>query len=163
MGDFVIRPYEAADASALWAVLEPVIRAGDTYAIDADLDRASALALWCGSGRDAFVAEEGGRVVGTYYIRANAAGGGRHVCNCGYVTAPAAAGHGVARRLCAHSMEVARARRFRAMQFNFVVATNVRAISLWRSLGFDTVGRLPGAFCHPEPGYVDALVMYKTL
>ncbi len=49
------------------------------------------------------------------------------------------------------------------MQFNFVVSTNERAVRLWQSLGFEIVGRLPGAFRHPTLGFVDALVMYQTL
>ncbi len=49
------------------------------------------------------------------------------------------------------------------MQFNFVVSTNVRAVNLWGAMGFETVGRLPGAFRHPTLGDVDALVMYRTL
>ena len=49
------------------------------------------------------------------------------------------------------------------MQFNFVVATNERAVQLWQSLGFDIVGRLPAAFKHPSCGFVDALVMYRLL
>ena len=49
------------------------------------------------------------------------------------------------------------------MQFNFVVSVNERAVRLWSSLGFEIVGRLPGAFSHPTQGYVDALVMFRTL
>ena len=52
---------------------------------------------------------------------------------------------------------------FRAMQFNFVVSSNQRAVRLWERLGFAVVGRLPGAFRHPRLGFVDALVMFKTL
>ncbi|WP_237478517.1 GNAT family N-acetyltransferase [Lichenibacterium dinghuense] len=163
MTGLAIRPARPADAPALWAVLEPVIRAGDTYALDPDMGEAEALAYWLGPDRETFVAEEDGRVLGTYYVRANQAGGGRHVCNCGYVTAPASAGRGVARRMCAHSLDHARARGFRAMQFNFVVSTNTRAVALWRSMGFETVGRLPGAFRHPVHGDVDALVMFRAL
>jgi ribosomal protein S18 acetylase RimI-like enzyme len=59
--------------------------------------------------------------------------------------------------------EGARERGYRAMQFNFVVSTNERAVRLWQSLGFAIVGRLPGAFRHPAHGYVDALVMYQSL
>jgi ribosomal protein S18 acetylase RimI-like enzyme len=90
-------------------------------------------------------------------------GGGDHVANCGYMTDPVAAGQGVARRKCEHSLALARLRGFRAMQFNFVVSTNERAVHLWRSLGFDIVGRLPLAFRHPSLGYVDALVMFRAL
>ena len=62
-----------------------------------------------------------------------------------------------------NDLDHARARSYRAMQFNFVVATNTRAIDLWETLGFATVGTLPGAFNHPRHGMVDALVMYQSL
>jgi ribosomal protein S18 acetylase RimI-like enzyme len=65
--------------------------------------------------------------------------------------------------MCEHSLVHARSRGFRAMQFNFVVATNERAVRLWQLLGFAVVGRLPGAFEHPALGFVDALVMYREL
>jgi ribosomal protein S18 acetylase RimI-like enzyme len=159
----LIRPAEKRDEDAIWAVIEPTIRAGETYTLDRDLSREDALAYWMGPDRETFVAEEDGLVLGTYYIRPNQEGGGRHVCNCGYMTAPHASGRGVARRMHEHSLEHARARGFRAMQFNFVVSANERAVKLWQSLGFETVGRLPGAFLHPTRGYVDALVMYRTL
>jgi ribosomal protein S18 acetylase RimI-like enzyme len=102
-------------------------------------------------------------IVGTYFLRPNQLGGGAHVANCGYMTAAEATGRGVARRMCEHSMQRARDRGFRAMQFNFVVATNERAIRLWQDLGFETVGRLPLAFLHPRHGYTDALVMFRVL
>jgi ribosomal protein S18 acetylase RimI-like enzyme len=101
--------------------------------------------------------------VGTYFLQANQQGGGSHVANCGYITVPWATGRGVARSMCAHSLERARERGFTAMQFNFVVSTNERALALWQHFGFEIVGRLPGAFQHPIKGFVDALVMYRSL
>lgn len=159
----LIRPATPDDADAIWAIIGPILRAGETYALDRDLGAAAALAYWMGPDRDTFVTEEDGAVLGTYYLRANQAGGGRHVCNCGYVTADAAAGRGVARRMGEHSLDRARFLGYRAMQFNFVVSVNERAVRLWRSLGFEVVGRLPGAFLHPSQGYVDALVMFRAL
>jgi ribosomal protein S18 acetylase RimI-like enzyme len=158
-----VRPATAADGDALWALLEPVLRAGETYALPTDWRRDEALAFWCRGEHAVFVAEAAAGVVGTYYLTANKLGPGDHVANCGYVTAPRAEGRGIARALCRHSLEQARARGFRAMQFNFVVATNGRALRAWESLGFAVVGRLPGAFRHPRAGYVDAFVMFKDL
>ncbi len=123
----------------------------------------AALAYWLGPDKEVFVAEDDGEILGTYYLRPNQAGGGRHVGNCGYMTASQATGRGVARAMCLHSLDHARACGYRALQFNFVVATNERAIALWQSFGFDIVGRLPRAFNHPQLGMVDALIMYQAL
>lgn len=160
-----IRPAALVDADGIWAVLEPVIRGGEHYALPRDMTREAALAYWRAPGHDAFVAldDSGGRVLGTYFVRANQQGGGAHVANAAYATAPDARGRGVARAMCAHSLEHARARGFRAMQFNFVVASNERAVRLWQAMGFDVIGRIPAAFAHPRLGDVDALIMHRPL
>lgn len=158
-----IRPADSSDAAAIWRIVGPTIRAGETYALDRDSSEADALAYWLGSDRSTFVAEDDGEIVGTYYLRANQAGGGKHICNCGYMTAGAATGRGVARAMCLHSIEHARRLGYRGMQFNFVISSNTRAVGLWQSLGFEIVGRLPQAFDHPSLGYVDALVMFRPL
>ncbi len=151
------------DHTAIWSILEPVIRAGETYALPRDMTREAALAYWAGPDRETFVAVEGGELLGTYYLRANQQGGGAHVANCGYITAAHATGRGIARAMATHSLAHARARGFTAMQFNFVIATNTRAIALWEQLGFITLCRLPGAYRHPKAGVVDALVMFREV
>jgi ribosomal protein S18 acetylase RimI-like enzyme len=157
-----IRLATAGDVEAIWRILQPIIRAGETYALPPDMPREEALAYWLASGHEVFVAADGGEIVGTYYLRENQSAGAG-VANCGYMTAPAASGRGVARAMCAHSIARAKERGFRAMRFNFVVATNERAVRLWQSFGFITVERLPGAFRHPKLGPVDALVMQRAL
>jgi L-amino acid N-acyltransferase YncA len=158
-----IRPANPEDAPAIWSILEPIIREGETYALDRDMTAEAALAYWMGPDREAFVAEADGVVLGTYFFRANQAGGGAHVCNTGYATAAVARGRGVARAMGEHSLALGRSRGFHAMQFNFVVSSNAPAVHLWHAIGFETVGRLPGAFRHPSLGDVDVLVMYRTL
>jgi L-amino acid N-acyltransferase YncA len=158
-----IRVAEQADHAAIWRVIEPIIRAGEVFALPRDMSQAAALAYWTASGNAVFVAEVEGEVLGTYFLHPNQQGGGAHVANCGYATAVEANGRGIARAMCQHSLDYARAQGFRAMQFNIVISTNERAVRLWTGMGFDTVGRLPGAFLHPTLGYVDALVMYQTL
>ena len=159
----IVRRALQSDADRIWRLIEPVIRAGDTYALPRTMTHDDVLEYWMGSDRRTFVADQADDLLGTYYLKANQAGGGNHVCNCGYITSQKARGRGVASLMCRHSLETARAEGFRAMQFNCVVATNEDAIRLWKKHGFDVVGRLPGAFRHPEQGYVDALVMYQTL
>jgi ribosomal protein S18 acetylase RimI-like enzyme len=157
-----IRPAKEDDVDAVWRILAPIIRAGETYALPRDMSREAALAYWFAPDHEVFVAQDED-VVGTYYLRPNQGGGGAHVANCAYMTAPWASGRGIGRAMAAHSLARAQARGFRAIQFNFVVASNNRAIKLWQQLGFRIVGRLPGAFLHPALGPIDALVMYRSL
>lgn len=159
----VIRPATAADHDAIWSMLRPVYRAGETYCIPRDITREAALEDWFAPPFTAFLAEAGGRALGTSHIGANRPGGGAHVANAGFVTHPDARGRGVGAAMVAHGKDWARAQGFRAMQFNFVVASNKDAVHLWQKAGFAIVGRLPDAFDHPHLGLVDALVMYHDL
>jgi ribosomal protein S18 acetylase RimI-like enzyme len=158
-----IRPAISDDADAIWAILEPIIRAGEVFALPRDMDREGGLAYWLSPGHEVFVAEGGDQVLGSYFLRPNQPGGGSHVANCGYMTALAATGRGVAGTLCAHSLAQAKERGYRAMQFNFVVSTNQQAVRLWQRMGFEMIGRIPKAFAHPSLGEVEALIMHRFL
>ena len=151
------------DADTVWQILRPAVEAGDTFCADPNGGRAGALAYFWPATARVWIAFDGDEALGCCYLKPNQTGNGAHVCNAGYCTTPAARGRGVARAMLDHSLQVARDEGYRAMQYNFVVETNTRAIDTWTRAGFDIVGRLPGAFRHPEEGYVDALVMYKSL
>lgn len=156
-----IRPVGPADGPDVWALLEPVFRNGATYAIDADIKREDALSYW--TSENAFVALIDDDIVGTFYIRRNQAGGGSHICNCGFVTSEKSTGRGVAREMLADALGRARQIGFRAMQFNFVLANNARAIDIWKRAGFEIIGEIPDAFDHPQDGFVNAFIMHRTL
>jgi ribosomal protein S18 acetylase RimI-like enzyme len=152
-----------SDWPAMWAILEPIIREGETFALARDADEATGRAYFASPEKTNFVAVVDGEILGASYVRANQQGGGAHIANCGYMTSAAARGRGIARALCAHSIEFCRAEGFRGIQFNFVVSSNEPAVHLWQSFGFETIARLPEAYNHPRLGYVDALVMFKRL
>ena len=158
-----IRPATDQDRDTILDIVAPILAAGETYAIDTDLDRSGVEAYWFMPAHEVWVAEIDGQILGTYYLMANQRGNGAHVANCGYMTAPEARGRGVAKAMCLHSLDRARARGFRAVQFNHVVSTNTGAVALWQKLGFSIVGTLPLAFHHPQHGYVDSYVMVQTL
>ena len=159
-----IRPLEERDRDAVWGIMEPVFRAGETYPFATDIGKEEALRVWVSAPATAFVFDDGGGgVLGTYYIKPNQATLGAHVCNCGYIVAQRARGRGIATEMCRHSQLEAKARGYRAMQYNLVVSTNEGAVRLWKSLGFAVIGTLPGAFRHSKLGFVDAHVMYKNL
>ena len=159
-----IRPFKAQDWAAVWRIIEPVFRAGETYAFAPDISEAEARQVWIEAPMATFVAlDEHEDMLGTCYIKPNQQGPGAHVCNCGYIVSANARGRGVASDMCRHSQQEALSRGFRAMQYNLVVSTNSGAVRLWKKHGFDVVGTLPGAFRHPRLGFVDAYVMYKQL
>lgn len=158
-----IRAAKVSDADSIWALLQPVFRDGTTYAIDPAISREDALTYWMDLPAATYVVEQGGAIVGTYYIKTNQQGGGSHVCNCGYIVGEVARGQGLAAQMCVASQGQARALGYRAMQFNFVLASNVGAVKLWHKLGYETVGMIPRAFDHPKLGLVDAHVMYLWL
>ncbi len=159
-----VREFTDDDWPAVWSLMEPVIRAGDTYPYALDMDEAGARHMWLEVTEKAYVAcDDDGAILGTYYIKPNQPELGAHVANCGYMVGTAARGRGVATLMCEHSQEEAVRLGYRAMQFNLVVATNAPSVHLWKKMGYDVVGRLPGAFNHAELGYVDAFIMYKVL
>ena len=159
-----IRPFEAADWPAVWALLEPVFRAGETFPHDPAITEAEAQVAWVERSQAVMVAvDASGALVGTYYLRPNSLALGAHVANAGYVVAEQARRRGIGSRLCQHSLQAAQRLGFRAMQFNLVVSTNSAGIRCWQRNGFQVVGTLPGAFLHKRLGYVDALVMFQGL
>ena len=161
---YAIREFRDADWPEVWELLRATFAAGDTYTFAPDSSEAEIRKIWIDAPAATFVTRDAdGTLLGTYFIKPNQPGLGDHVCNCGYVVDARAAGRGIATAMCEHSQTWARTHGFRAMQFNFVVSTNERAVRLWQRLGFETVGRLPGAFRHRTLGLVDALVMFKTL
>ncbi len=144
--------------------MEPIIRDGETYPYAPDMDEESARQMWLDVTEASYVAEDApGEILGTFYIKPNQPTLGAHVANCGYMVSESARGRGVATLMGEHSQEEAVRLGYRAMQFNLVVKTNKASVHLWRKLGFDIVGTLPGAFLHSTHGYVDAHVMYKVL
>jgi len=158
-----IRAATEADHDAIWDIFHAILAKGDTYAFEPEMSRQEALAYWVRADTRTYVAENDGRVLGTYILKPNQAAGGSHVANAAFMVAPDTRGLQVGRKMGEHCLAEARRLGFRAMQFNFVVSTNTAAIHLWHRLGFKITGTLPGAFRHPEKGYVDVYVMFRSL
>jgi GNAT superfamily N-acetyltransferase len=153
--------------TGIWPVFQEAVLAGDTLAFPPESDEQSARGYWMlPAPAKVFVAvgESDGAIVGSSYVKPNQPGLGGHVANAAFMVAAAASGHGVGRALAEHAIDWARQSNYSAMQFNFVVSTNTRALALWKSLGFSIIGTVPQAFQHQGLGQkVDAFVMHRFL
>ena len=52
---------------------------------------------------------------------------------------------------------------YKAVMFNLVFETNIPSITLWQSLGFEIIGRIPRAAKLGDEQVIDALMMYRAL
>ena len=152
-----------SDEKGVWEVFSNVIKTGDTYVFSPDTERSKLKDLWFSKAKKTYVAEEGGKIIGTYILKPNQIDLGSHIANAGYMVHPDAQGKGIGKALCEHSLKVAKEAGFYGMQFNLVVSTNTGAVKLWKKFGFRIVGTIPEAFKHSSKGFVDAHIMYKKL
>lgn len=162
--DLFVEKQADSDWPDVWRVLEPVVRAGDSYPIPTDFSEEQTRSFWMmENGYHAVARDDTGAVVGVYYIKPDQGGPGNHICNAGYAIAPGARGKGYATRLCLQSQEQARALGYLGMKYNLVVSTNTAAVKAWKRAGMEIIGAVPKAFRHPTEGLVDAFIMYKDL
>jgi L-amino acid N-acyltransferase YncA len=163
-GAVVVRDAGPSDWDAIAPIFSAVVGDGRTYAYPAGLSSAQARALWIepAPGR-CVVATIDGAVVGTAKMGPNRPGRGAHVATASVMVEPARQGRGVGRALGREVIAWAARSGYRGIQFNAVVASNLAAVHLWGELGFDVVGRVPGAFDDRIEGLVDLLVMYRPL
>jgi L-amino acid N-acyltransferase YncA len=157
-----IREADEADWSAIYPIFAAITADARAYAYPVHASSEQARAIWMSQGR-VVVAEDDGRVLGTATMGANRQGRGAHIATGSFMVAPDAQGRGVGRALGEHLVDWARDAGFRGIQFNAVVETNAAAVHLWQSLGFTIIGTVPGAFDHPEHGYVGLHVMFRPL
>jgi L-amino acid N-acyltransferase YncA len=161
----LVREATLDDWPQIWPFWREIVAAGETYTYEPDVDEETARELWFGgqSTRTTVAVSRDEAVLGTAAMYPNRPGAGSHIASASFMVDPRAAGRGVGRALAEEAIAWAQASGFRGMQFNAVVETNVRAVALWRSLGFEIIGTAPEAFLHPTQGYVGLHVMYRRL
>lgn len=152
-----------ADYDRVWDIFSKVIKSGDTYVFDPQTPKSDLQKLWFADDMTTFVAEENEEISGTYIIKENQIGLGNHIANCGYMVNPETQGRGIGKKLCEHSIQYAKDKGFKGIQFNVVVSTNKIAVELWEKLGFRIIGTTPKGFRHKNSGYVDTYIMFREL
>ena len=165
LNHMLIRTATDYDWPAIWPFLHSVAAAGETLTCDRDISEDRARAMWLVKhpGRTVVAVETDQPVVGTAKTNPNHGGPGGHIANASFIVDPHHAGCGVGRALAEHALNWARTEGFRAMQFNAVVATNQRAVALWRSLGFEVLATVPEGFHHPVHGFVGLHIMHRQI
>ncbi|MGC3947903.1 MAG: N-acetyltransferase [Chryseolinea sp.] len=158
-----IRQATQEDADSIWTIIHEVIAAGDTYAFAPDTQKSDMIGYWFAKGAFPFVALIDGNIAGTYVIRNNQPGLGSHIANGAFMTSSSFRKHGVGRAMGIHSLKTAKQLGYLAMQFNFVVKSNTRAVALWQSLGFQIMGEIPDSYRHTINGYTNTYIMYRNL
>lgn len=163
MTDVQIRKAEERDREQVWRIIKSVIAGGDTYVFSPDSPRDEMVDYWFDPHKHVYVADVDNTVVGTFWLKENQPGLGSHIANAAYMVSPTANGKGVGRAMAEFSIAEARRLGFTAMQFNFVVSSNDRAVKLWKSVGFEVIGEIPDAFVHSTNGLTSAYIMYRKL
>ena len=158
-----IRNANAEDCDQIWEIIKEVISKGDTYVFDPYSSKETMLNYWYGRDRHTYVAIDEEKIVGTFMIRDNQPGLGAHVANGSYMVSQAASGKGIGKKMGEFSLAEARRLGYKAMQFNIVIKSNVRAVHLWQNLGFKIIGEIPDAFNHKQNGLTNAYIMYRKL
>jgi L-amino acid N-acyltransferase YncA len=158
-----IRNANQDDHEAVWQIIHEVIATGNTYVFAPDSSKEKMLSHWFSEDKHTYIAEDDGKILGTFYLKTNQMDLGSHIVNAGYMVSSEARGKGLGQAMAEFSMEEARRLGYRGMQFNLVVKTNENAVKLWLKLGFEIIGEIPEAYEHSQLGYVNAYVMYQKL
>lgn len=158
-----IRKATDADKPAVWQIIKAVIAGGDTYTFAPETPEKEMISFWFSPEKHVYVAEENGKILGTYWLKANQPGLGDHIGNGGYMVSPDAKGKGIGKQMAHHSIEEGRRIGYYAIQFNFVVKSNTAAVNLWKSVGFEIIGEIPDAIRHKQNGLTNAYIMYRRL
>lgn len=158
-----VREFSDADWDAVWPIVQEVIQAGDTYAVEPDLTPEQAYEFWVTGQHTVVAVDDAGDVLGTAHMGPVRPGRGSHIANASFMVSSAARGMGVGETMVRAALRWASTEGYAGMQFNAVIETNTSAVKLYERLGFHIVGTVPGAFDHPVQGRVGLHIMYIDL
>ncbi len=162
--DVRIRAFQPGDVRGMIAVWNQIVEEGIAFPQEETLTEESGALFFKSQSYCAVAQAEGdGAILGLYILHPNNIGRCGHICNASYAVAAHTRGMRIGERLVTDCVAQARAHGFRILQFNAVVATNVRARRLYERLGFVPLGVIPGGFRLKDGRYEDICPYYLTL
>ncbi|MDR1001799.1 MAG: GNAT family N-acetyltransferase [Oscillospiraceae bacterium] len=157
-----VRQYTNEDLPEMRIIWNEIVREGNAYPQEEYLDEEDARHFFAEQSYTG-VAVDSGNVVGLYILHPNNVGRCGHIANASYAVKSGQRGKRIGESLVVDSMRVASLLSFRLLQFNAVVASNERAIRLYKKLGFTRLGTIEGGFRMDNGQYVDIIPFYKKL
>ena len=162
--NLVIRRYTEADVSEMIEIWNEVVDEGVAFPQEELLDSESgkkffALQTYVAVAEDL----DTKNICGLYILHPNNVGRCGHICNASYAVRAASRGQRIGRALVLDCILQGRVHGFSILQFNAVVATNLRARHLYESLGFIGLGTIPRGFRMKDGHYEDICPYYISL
>lgn len=159
-----IRQYKQEDARQAAAVWNEVVEDGVAFPQTELLDEQSGHAFFTSQSFTGIAYDAAsGEIVGLYILHPNNVGRCGHICNASYAVKGSLRGQHIGEKLVLHCMEKAKELGFGILQFNAVVKTNVPALRLYKKLGFQQLGVIPGGFRMKDGTFQDIIPHYHLL
>ena len=144
MKNVTVRGYNIDDVPAMAEIWNEVVKEGNAFPQKETLDYE-------------------GETVGMYILHPNNVGRCGHIANASYAVKSTCRGKGAGKVIVEHCLFIAKQKGFKVLQFNAVVASNIKAVKLYENLGFVKLGTVPKGFENKEGVFEDIILFYHTL
>ena len=160
--NITIQPFAEKDIPEMISIWNCIVEEGNAFPQEEFLTVETGLPFFRNQTLTA-IAVSNKEIVGLYILHPNNIGKCSHIANASYAVKKGHRGEKIGEKLVIHSLESAKDRNFRILQFNAVVATNEVALKLYKKIGFIQLGVIPGGFHLKGNEYLDIIPHYIQL
>lgn len=156
----IVRAYEEKDLPSTIEIWNEVVEEGVAFPQLEFLNEKTGVEFFASQTYTAVAEDESGRTVhGLYILHPNNIGRCGHIGNASYAVRSGSRGRHIGEKLVSDSLEQAKTHRFKLMQFNAVVESNIHARHLYSRLGFVQLGMIPSGF-RMKDGHFENIYLY---
>ena len=162
--DIIVRPWEQRDLARMVEIWNEVVEAGEAFPQEEFLTADSGMEFFSSQTHNAVACDaDSGEIYGLYILHPNNVGRCGHICNASYAVRSDMRGMKIGEKLVLDCIAQGRAHGFAILQFNAVVAANIRARRLYERLGFVALGIIPKGFRMKDGHFEDICPYYIEL